>query len=172
MQKKAESMARFKLTEVDLPQLDVAQKARLDQLFDTEINAAALSDPDNPPLTDEELSRLASARRVRAVRQGCGLTQQAFADRFHISVGRLRDLEQGRTTADSALLAYLAVIDFEPEAVRRALAMDAVTSVRDLTPSARGCAGSLRRSSRSAVPASIRRARRSGRRPSATTGCS
>jgi putative transcriptional regulator len=34
----------------------------------------------------------------------------------------LRDLEQGRTMPDSALLTYLTVIAREPEAVRRALA--------------------------------------------------
>ena len=34
---------------------------------------------------------------------------------------RLRVLEQGRTQADSALMAYLTVIEREPEAVRRAL---------------------------------------------------
>jgi hypothetical protein len=32
---------------------------------------------------------------------------------FHINVGRLRDLEQGRTAADSALLAYPRIIDRE-----------------------------------------------------------
>jgi putative transcriptional regulator len=36
-------------------------------------------------------------------------------------VARLRDPEQGRAKPDSALLAYLAVIDREPEAARRAL---------------------------------------------------
>jgi putative transcriptional regulator len=37
------------------------------------------------------------------------------------AVRRMRDLEQGRTRPDSALLAYLRVIDREPEAVKRAL---------------------------------------------------
>jgi hypothetical protein len=32
-------------------------KARLDAMTDDEIDAAAESDPDNPPLTDEELAR-------------------------------------------------------------------------------------------------------------------
>ena len=34
-----------------------ADWARLDALTDEEITAAALSDPDNPPLTDEQLAR-------------------------------------------------------------------------------------------------------------------
>jgi uncharacterized protein (DUF4415 family) len=41
--------------------LTPAEKARLDALTDAEITAAALSDPDNPPLTAEEFAR---ARRV------------------------------------------------------------------------------------------------------------
>jgi putative transcriptional regulator len=36
-------------------------------------------------------------------------------------VARLRDLEQGRSQADSALLAYLTVIDEAPDTVRRVL---------------------------------------------------
>lgn len=40
---------------------------------------------------------------------------------YRINVGRLRDLEQGRTQPDSAMLAYLTVIAREREAVERAL---------------------------------------------------
>ena len=50
-----------------------------------------------------------------------GLSWSRLAREFGINVGRLRDLEQGRTKADSALLAYMAVIEREPEAVERAL---------------------------------------------------
>jgi hypothetical protein len=32
--------------------------ARIDAMTDEEIEAAALADPDNPPLTDEELARM------------------------------------------------------------------------------------------------------------------
>jgi uncharacterized protein (DUF4415 family) len=39
-------------------QLTPEQKARLDALTDEEITAAALSDPDNPPTTDEEWARM------------------------------------------------------------------------------------------------------------------
>ena len=69
----------------------------------------------------DELARMETARTVRRVRAGTGLSQTAFARAFHINVGRLRDLEQGRTTADSALLAYLRIIDRDPDLVRRAL---------------------------------------------------
>jgi putative transcriptional regulator len=114
-------MARLKLDPHDLPALTEAERARLDAMTDAEITAAALADPDNPPLTADELARIEAASVVRRVRARTGLSQQRFAARYHINVGRLRDLEQGRTKADSALLAYLAVIDREPEAVGRAL---------------------------------------------------
>jgi putative transcriptional regulator len=95
-------------------------------MTDEEITAAALSDPDNPPLTDEELEWMATTLAARQVREKLGLTQKQFAERYQISYGRLRDLEQGRTVReDTALLAYLRVIDREPEAVSRALGLDA-----------------------------------------------
>jgi putative transcriptional regulator len=114
-------MARFKLDPNNLPTLSLAEYARLDALTDAQITAAAITDPDNPPLTADEMARMEAASMVRKVRARTGLSQDRFAKRYHINVGRLRDLEQGRTKADSALLAYLAVIDQEPEAVNRAL---------------------------------------------------
>ena len=114
-------MAKFKLDPDALPTLGAAEAARLDAMTDDEITAAALSDPDNPPLDADELARIAAARHVRAVRDRTGLSQPEFARAFHIDVARLRDLEQGRTRADSALLAYLKVIDEAPDVVRQAL---------------------------------------------------
>jgi DNA-binding transcriptional regulator YiaG len=88
----------------------------LELLRETEpITAAAESDPDNPPLMDEELER------VEAVRARTGLSQGRFAEAYRINVARLRDLEQGRTKPDRAMLAYLMVIEREPEGVERAL---------------------------------------------------
>jgi putative transcriptional regulator len=114
-------MRRFILDPKNLPMMSAEEKARLDAMTDEEITAAAESDPDNPPLTNEELERVRLARRVQAVRARTGLSQRQFADVYRINVGRLRDLEQGRTQPDSAMLAYLAVIEREPEAVERAL---------------------------------------------------
>lgn len=42
-----------------------AEKARLDALTEKQINAAALSDPDNPPSTKKELARMAAIVRGR-----------------------------------------------------------------------------------------------------------
>ncbi|GHD02156.1 helix-turn-helix domain-containing protein [Novosphingobium pokkalii] len=114
-------MERFKLDPYSMPTLTGEQAARLDAMTDADITAAAKADADNPPLTAEEMARMEAASVVRRVRARTGLSQDRFAKRYRINVARLRDLEQGRTKADSALLAYLAVIDREPEAVSRAL---------------------------------------------------
>jgi putative transcriptional regulator len=96
-------------------------RARLEAMTDEEIERAARADPDAQSWTDAMLDRAATARRIRLVRQSKGLSQRQFAQRYRINVARLRDLEQGRTSPDSALLAYLTVIEREPEAVERAL---------------------------------------------------
>lgn len=114
-------MTKFKLDPANLPVLTDAERARLDAMSDAEITAGTMADADNPPLTAEEAARIEAAQTVRRVRAHTGLSQNRFAKRYRINVGRLRDLEQGRTKADSALLAYMAVIEREPEAVERAL---------------------------------------------------
>lgn len=103
-------------------QLSPETKARLDAMTPEEIEANALSDPDNPPATDEELKRGVLGRRVRLARQALDLTQEQFAERFRIPVGTLRDWEQGRRKPEAPALAYLTVIEHETAAVDRALA--------------------------------------------------
>lgn len=114
-------MARFSLDPKNLPELSAAQRERMDGMSEAQIASAAEADLDNPPLSDVELGKVRSARIVRQARLRSGLSQAAFAKTYRINVARLRDLEQGRTQADSALLAYLTVIEREPETVRRAL---------------------------------------------------
>jgi putative transcriptional regulator len=114
-------MVRFRLNPDAPPVLSKAERAHLEAMTDADITAAAQADADNPPLKRDEIARIEAARTVRRVRAGTGLSQARFAQAFRINVGRLRDLEQGRTMADSALLAYLRVIDQEPELVKRAL---------------------------------------------------
>jgi putative transcriptional regulator len=121
-------MARFTLDPLNPPRMSAEALARMDAMTDAEITAAALSDPDNPPWTEDEMARVAAARRVQAVRRRTGLSQARFAAEYRINVGRLRDLEQGRTQPDSALLAYLAVIEREPDVVKRVLAAESATA--------------------------------------------
>jgi putative transcriptional regulator len=60
---------------------------------------------------------------IKAMRHKLGMTQEAFALRYGLTLARVRDWEQGRSAPDGAVRAYLKVIEREPEAVERALAV-------------------------------------------------
>jgi putative transcriptional regulator len=96
--------------------------AEFTPMTDAEIESAAASDPENPPLTQERLRHLRPIPRVKTLRRALGLTQEEFATRYQIPLGTLRDWEQGRTEPDQPARAYLTVIARAPESVRRALA--------------------------------------------------
>jgi putative transcriptional regulator len=95
------------------------ERRRLKNLSDTEIEARALSDPDNPPLTEEQLKRMVLAREVRLTREKTGLSQPQFAARFHIGLARLRDFEQGRSEPDFVVRVFLKMILEDPAKVDR-----------------------------------------------------
>jgi putative transcriptional regulator len=98
---------------------------RLDAMTEAEKHAAALSDPDNRPLTEEDMKRMKRTPRAKIIRRALGLSQEDFAARYHIPIGTLRDWEQGRAEPDQAARAYLTVIARAPEAVRKALSSPA-----------------------------------------------
>lgn len=116
------AIVRVTLDPNNPPKLTAEEGARLDAMTEEEINAAAESDPDNPPLTEEELQKMADVRFIRFVRESTGLSQAKFAEAYQINPARLRDLEQGRTRPDSAMRAYLTVIAQRPEVVTACLA--------------------------------------------------
>jgi putative transcriptional regulator len=97
------------------------QEAFQAALTDEQITAIAEADPDNPPLTEDEINRFVAVRLIKRTRERLGLTQAMFAKRYQINLGRLRDLEQGRFTPDSAMLAYLRVIASKPDLVAKVL---------------------------------------------------
>ena len=78
--------------------------SRLDGMTEAEKHAAAVSDPDNQPLTEEDMNRMKRTPRAKIIRRALGL-----------------DWEQGRAEPDEAARAYLTVIAREPEMVRKAL---------------------------------------------------
>jgi putative transcriptional regulator len=96
--------------------------AALAAMTEEEIEANALSDPDNPPLTDEELAQMHRVVSLRKIRTRLNLTQEQFAEQFHLPLGTIRDWEQGKKYPDSAARALLRVIERNPEAVIEALA--------------------------------------------------
>jgi putative transcriptional regulator len=59
---------------------------------------------------------------VVKIRKGLGLTREAFASRFGLQLGTVRDWEQHKRKPDGAARVLLTVIEKEPEAVTRALA--------------------------------------------------
>jgi putative transcriptional regulator len=104
------------------PLEDRTDWARIDAMTEEEIEANALSDPDNPPLTEEELAHIRRVGELRRIRRRLNLTQEQFAEQFQIPLGTLRDWEQGLKHPDSAARALLRVIEHNPQAVIDALA--------------------------------------------------
>jgi putative transcriptional regulator len=95
--------------------------ARVDAMSEEEVEANALSDPDNPPWTAEELQRLKPVPNTKVIRTRLHLTQEQFALRFHLPLGTVRDWELGRREPDSAAKNFLRVIEHDPQAVIEAL---------------------------------------------------
>lgn len=94
---------------------------RVSAMTDEQVMEEALADPDAQPITDEQLARMRRAPDIKALRVRLGMTQEQFARTYRLPLGTVRDWEQGRTRPDAPALALLAVIEREPEAVRRAL---------------------------------------------------
>ena len=86
-----------------------------------EIEAAARSDPDAHPLTQEDLRRMPRRPQVKIIRRALGLTQEEFSSRYQIPLGTLRDWEQGRAEPDQPTRAYLTILARDPEGVFKAL---------------------------------------------------
>jgi putative transcriptional regulator len=95
---------------------------RFDALTDEEVIARAMTDPDNKPLSEEDLKRMKRRPCAYVIRRALRMTQEEFAEAYRIPVGTLRDWEQGRTEPDQANQAYLKVIAVDPQFVKRALA--------------------------------------------------
>ena len=70
----------------------------------------------NPSRTFEVTSDI-----VREIRESTSLSQEKFAGLFHISVGTLRNWEQGRRRPDGPAAALLIAIKNDPEHVVAAL---------------------------------------------------
>ena len=106
---------------IDPKPVDDTDWARVDAMTDEEIEANALSDPDSLPMTDAEIAETRRASEVLTVRIRLGLSQAAFAKRFHINLRTLQDWEQGRRVPEEIARAYLKVIGRNPDLVTAAL---------------------------------------------------
>ena len=101
--------------------IDQTDWARLHAMTDEEAEANALADPDNPPLSAEQLAAAPRMPRIKIIRRALKLTQEEFSARYHIPLGTLRDWEQGRSEPDQPARAYLKVIAVDPEGTAAAL---------------------------------------------------
>lgn len=87
----------------------------------SEVERAARADADAQPLTPSDLMGMKRTPQAKLIRRALELTQEEFASRYHISIGTLRDWEQGRTQPDQPARAYLTLIARDPEHVSRML---------------------------------------------------
>ena len=95
--------------------------AQVKAMTEAEIQTNALSDPDNQPLSDEELQRFEPVPNLKKIRQELHLSQSQFAQKFHLSLRTVQDWEQGRSQPDQAAQTLLKVIAHNPNAVSDAL---------------------------------------------------
>ena len=93
-------------------------------MTEEEIVAAALSDPDAQPMTEEDFARMKRIPQVKIIRRAFGLTQEEFASRYRIPLDTLRDWEEGHSEPDQTARVYLKVIAANPEMVQRSLEVE------------------------------------------------
>jgi putative transcriptional regulator len=116
--KKDDTTTYFELDPSNLPQTDWTA---FDAMSDEERHRAALADPDAAPATEAQLAQARRTPDIRAIRRALKLTQEEFAARFGLSLGAVRDWEQGSHQPDRAARTLLRVIAFNPDLVEQAL---------------------------------------------------
>jgi putative transcriptional regulator len=94
----------------------------LQAMSDEDVEAAALSDPDAQPLTEEALARALLGPHPRLVRTRLRLSQEEFAQRFQIPLDVLRGWEARKSDPDAVARAYMKAILADPEGVAKAVA--------------------------------------------------
>lgn len=95
---------------------------RLRNMTEEEIEANALSDPDNPLLSEEEMAQMRRVPSAQQIRRKLKMTQVEFAETFDIPLGTLRDWEQLPIVPDRAAANFLIVVERFPQEVVEALA--------------------------------------------------
>jgi putative transcriptional regulator len=88
---------------------------RLDALTDEEITAAALKDPDNPPLTDEQLARFRRPALAKRIRLKLHMGRETFSAAYGIPMETLRAWERHEAEPTAVETAYLRLIERAPE---------------------------------------------------------
>ena len=121
MKSRQDSPSPLSAVEVD------EELAALDAITDEEAEKAARNDPDNPPITEEEWAAALAREAERDIygvarlRRRLRISQFAFAERYGLPVGTLRQWEQGLREPDAAAKSLLAVIEADPEFAAEAI---------------------------------------------------
>jgi putative transcriptional regulator len=98
---------------------------RLDAMTDEEITTAALADPDNPPLTAEQLAQFRRPSLAMTVRRKLHMSREAFAAAYGIPLQTLQAWERHQVEPTEVESAYLRLIEREPEMTKTAIAVPA-----------------------------------------------
>lgn len=93
--------------------------ARLNAKTEEEITAAALSDPDCPPLTPEQLARFKRVNAIKSICRQLDMTSAQFAEAFRLPLDTVRDWEDERSYPDAPARALLTAISRDPQTMRR-----------------------------------------------------
>ncbi len=109
-------------TRLDPVKPPAADWSAFDAMSEAERHAAATSDPDCPPLTEARVKQMRRVASIARVRRKLGLTQEQFAARFGLSLGTIRDWEQGAHRPDRAAQLLIRLIEMDPDIVAKASA--------------------------------------------------
>ncbi len=94
---------------------------RVDSLTEEEVFENAFSDRDNPPISEEALSKFRPAIDVKAIRRHLHYSQSEFAKTFRLSKRTIQEWEQHRSEPDLPARILLTVIAKNPDGVKKAL---------------------------------------------------
>ena len=92
--------------------------ARQDALTDEEITARALTDPDNPPLSPEQLARFRRPALVKRIRHKLHMGRETFAAAYGIPLDKLSTWERHEAEPTEVEMAYLRLIERAPEVAK------------------------------------------------------
>jgi len=92
---------------------------RLDAMTDEQVSAAALADPDALPITDEQRAHFLRPSPVKTIRQQLRMGRETFAAAYGIPIETLMAWERHHAEPTPAELAYLRVIEREPDVAKK-----------------------------------------------------
>ena len=87
-------------------------------MTDDEINAAAVTDPDNPPLTPEQLAKFRRPHSAKLVRRKLRVDRETFAKTYGIPFETLKSWERYEAEPSPTEIAYLKLIERAPDVAK------------------------------------------------------